>query len=114
MGAPIGETSSALLAGISWTHDGARDPVRNSPQLRHAHDEAHRKAANRAIAVSAIGLGITGGLELGIAQLSGSVGLLGDALHNLSEVSTSLAVFLGFWLRDARLRGHGRPVSPSF
>jgi cation diffusion facilitator family transporter len=28
--------------------------------------------------------------------LSGSVGLLGDALHNLSDVSTSLVVFVGF------------------
>lgn len=35
-------------------------------------------------------------MELGIAVLTGSVGLLGDALHNLSDVSTSLVVFLGF------------------
>jgi cation diffusion facilitator family transporter len=46
--------------------------------------------------VSAIGLGLTGLIELAIAVVSGSVGLLGDALHNLSDVSTSLVVFIGF------------------
>jgi len=61
------------------------------------HDEAgHRREANRAIAVSAIGLALTGGLELILAIFTGSVALLGDALHNLSDVSTSAVVFLGF------------------
>lgn len=63
------------------------------------HDEAeHRSAANRALAYSAIGLGLAGGVELAVASLSHSVGLLGDALHNLSDVSTSLLVFVGFWV----------------
>jgi cation diffusion facilitator family transporter len=62
-----------------------------------SHDEpAHRRAANRAIGVSAIGLAITGGLELALAGITGSVALLGDALHNLSDVSTSAVVFVGF------------------
>jgi cation diffusion facilitator family transporter len=61
------------------------------------HDEAgHRRAANRAIAVSAIGLAITGGIELALALFTGSVALLGDALHNLADVSTSVVVFIGF------------------
>jgi cation diffusion facilitator family transporter len=46
--------------------------------------------------LSAAGLGITGGLELLLTLFTGSVALLGDALHNLSDVSTSLAVFVGF------------------
>jgi cation diffusion facilitator family transporter len=63
------------------------------------HDErGHRDAANRAVLVSAIGLGLTGGLELAIAVLTGSVALLGDALHNLADVSTSAVVFLGFFV----------------
>lgn len=62
-------------------------------------DEAgHRRAANRAIAVSAAGLALTGAVELAIALISGSVALLGDAIHNLSDVSTSAVVFLGFWI----------------
>ncbi len=61
-----------------------------------ADDDLHRRDAYRAIGVSAIGLAITGLLELAFALLGGSVGLLGDALHNLSDVSTSLVVFVGF------------------
>lgn len=63
------------------------------------HDEQrHRAAANRAVLVSALGLGLTGGIELAIALLTGSVALLGDALHNLADVSTSVVVFLGFFV----------------
>ena len=50
------------------------------------------------MAVSAVGLAATGGVELAIALLTGSVGLLSDALHNLSDVSTSAVVFFGFWI----------------
>ena len=41
---------------------------------------------------------LTGLVELLLAILTGSVGLLGDAIHNLSDVSTSAVVFLGFRL----------------
>jgi cation diffusion facilitator family transporter len=61
------------------------------------HDEAeHRRAANRAVGASALGLALTGLVELALAALTGSVALLGDALHNLSDVSTSAVVFAGF------------------
>ncbi|MHB1584142.1 MAG: cation diffusion facilitator family transporter [Acidimicrobiales bacterium] len=65
-------------------------------------DSEHRRAAHRAIGLSAAGLALTGAAELGIAVLSGSVGLLGDALHNLSDVSTSLVLFVGFRLSRRR------------
>jgi cation diffusion facilitator family transporter len=61
-------------------------------------DVAHRRAANRAIGVSALGLLLTGGIELFLAGVTHSVGLLGDAIHNLSDVSTSAVVFLGFFI----------------
>jgi cation diffusion facilitator family transporter len=61
-------------------------------------DLEHRDQANRALALSAIGLGLTGSIELLLALGTGSVALLGDALHNLSDVSTSALVFLGFKL----------------
>src|SRR6516165_1169887 len=77
---------------------GQRDPAVAFP-LAHGRDDAdERQQANRAIAVSAIGLGATGLVELLLAVLTGSVGLLGDAIHNLSDVSTSAVVFLGFRL----------------
>ncbi len=61
-------------------------------------DREDRDDAHRAIGVSAVGLAVTGLVELAIGVLSGSVGLLGDALHNLSDVSTSAVVFIGFRL----------------
>ncbi len=59
-------------------------------------DAEHRHDANRALALSALGLTLTGGIEFAIALISGSVGLLGDAIHNLADVSTSLVAFVGF------------------
>ena len=77
---------------------GQRDPALAFP-LAHGRDDVdERRQANRAVAVSAIGLGVTGLVELLLAVLTGSVGLLGDAIHNLSDVSTSAVVFLGFRL----------------
>lgn len=74
---------------------GTRDAGARFP-LPAVDEQGDRRQANRAVAVSAIGLAVTGFAELALALLSGSVGLLGDALHNLSDVSTSLAVFIGF------------------
>jgi cation diffusion facilitator family transporter len=71
---------------------GAHQPGRHGG----AEEAEHRHAANRAVGVSAVGLALTGGIELVLALVTGSVGLLGDALHNLSDVSTSAVVFLGF------------------
>lgn len=77
---------------------GQRDPAAAFP-LAHGRDDAdERRQANRAVAVSAIGLGLTGLAELLLALVTNSVGLLGDAIHNLSDVSTSAVVFLGFRL----------------
>ena len=75
---------------------GVRDPAASFTLPATADDADERRQANRAIAVSAVGLTLTGLIELAIAVLTGSVGLLGDALHNLSDVSTSALVFLGF------------------
>ena len=70
---------------------------------RAGHDEAaDRAAAHRAVIVSAVGLGLTGAVEVALAVLTGSVALLGDALHNLSDVSTSAVVFAGFWISKQR------------
>jgi cation diffusion facilitator family transporter len=77
---------------------GQRDPAAAFPLANARDDAGERRQANRAIAVSAAGLGVTGLVELLLAVLTGSVGLLGDAIHNLSDVSTSAVVFLGFRL----------------
>jgi cation diffusion facilitator family transporter len=59
-------------------------------------DTGDRRAANQAVGISAAGLALTGIAELLLAIVTGSVALLGDAIHNLSDVSTSAVVFLGF------------------
>jgi cation diffusion facilitator family transporter len=75
---------------------GVRDPAASIPLPMTVDDAGERRQAIRALAWSAAGLAATGLVELIIAVVSGSVGLLGDALHNLSDVSTSVVVFLGF------------------
>ncbi|WP_158019182.1 cation diffusion facilitator family transporter [Mycobacterium basiliense] len=75
---------------------GLRDPAASFPLRSSFDDVAERRRANRAVALSAVGLGLTGLIELAIAAISGSVALLGDALHNLSDVLTSVLVFVGF------------------
>jgi cation diffusion facilitator family transporter len=82
---------------VHKTH-GQRDPALAFPLARTRDDADERRQANRAVALSAIGLALTGLAELLLALLTGSVGLLGDAIHNLSDVSTSAVVFLGFRL----------------
>ena len=64
--------------------------------MRDRNDASDRAQASRAILVSAFGLAVTGGVELALALYTGSVALLGDALHNLADVSTSVVVFAGF------------------
>ena len=76
-----------LQEGQQW------DPF---PPTAFTGDAAHRREAHRALLLSALGLTLTGAIELSIAVLSGSVGLLGDAIHNLADVSTSLVAFVGF------------------
>jgi hypothetical protein len=89
------------------------------PPNRHFDDTRDRRDANRAIAISAIGLALTGLVELAFSLLSGSVGLLGDALHNLSDVSTSLVV-LGFGspadrpIQPTRMAMSGPRISPGW
>jgi len=45
---------------------------------------------------SSLGLLIAGGTELGIFALGDSAGLLADAIHNLGDVSTTIAIWIAF------------------
>ncbi|WP_343571292.1 cation diffusion facilitator family transporter [Mycobacterium sp.] len=76
--------------------NGVRDPATSFPLPVTTDDAGERRQANRAVGISALVLALTGLIELVIAVVSGSVALLGDALHNLSDVSTSALVFVGF------------------
>jgi hypothetical protein len=70
--------------------NGVRDPATSFPLDITTDDAGERRQANRAIAISALGLALTGLVELVIALVSGSVALLGDALHNLADFPPSV------------------------
>jgi len=95
---PLRAGSRSRHAGGMHKISGQRDPAAAFPLPATRDDAAERQDASRAIAVSAIDLAATGIVELLLAILTNSVGLLGDAIHNLSDVSTSAVVFLGFRL----------------
>lgn len=80
--------------------------LRPFPSSAFEGDAEHRRAANRALVLSALGLTLTVGIEFVIALVSGWVGLLGDAIHNLADVSTLLVAVVGFRVsrRGARPR----------
>ena len=64
---------------------------------RNEHDEAgDRSAANRALAFFGCRVGCCWWHRAAGRVVTHSVGLLGDGLHNLSDVSTSALVFFGF------------------
>jgi cation diffusion facilitator family transporter len=93
----IGSCGPTILAGVHKI-GGQRDPALAFPLGNERNDVDERRQANHAVVVSAVGLALTGVVELLLALVTGSVGLLGDAIHNLSDVSTSAVVFLGFRL----------------
>ena len=73
----------------------------------HAHDHAHdhgsldaelvsNRAAIRAVWISVVGLAGTALFQFAIVAVSGSVGLLSDALHNLGDVLGTLTLWIAF------------------
>ena len=98
MAAPMQRRRWCGAGSVGGMHviSGVRDPAVSFPLAAAVDDRDERHQANRAVAVSAAGVAVTGLVELVIALVSGSVALVGDALHNLSDVSTSLLVFVGF------------------
>ncbi len=87
----------------------------------HSHDTADQiddaletdAAGRRALLISLFGLGLTAALQVVVVLLSGSVALLGDAVHNIADALTSLPLFVAFALaRRAPSRrftyGYGR------
>jgi hypothetical protein len=106
---PVITTGARLSAPADhvWMHktSGLRDPAAAFPCLSSGTmpgTGARPTGPSRSALPS---LGATGLIELALAVLTGSVGLLGDAIHNLSDVSTSAVVFLGSGCRG------GRPLS---
>jgi len=120
--------------GLGHHHDHERQAQDGHgswvPRLRHAvsgftgghgHDAADQvdealevdADGRRALLVSLLGLAATAGFQLVVVVLSGSVALLGDAVHNVADTLTAIPLFVAFALarRPASRRytyGYGR------
>ncbi|MFN2582145.1 MAG: cation diffusion facilitator family transporter [Candidatus Dormibacteria bacterium] len=68
--------------------------------LGHVHGAAVPRdgGALRVVAISSLLLGAVAALELGAAAVSNSAGVLADGLHNLGDVSTTVALAIAFIL----------------
>jgi cation diffusion facilitator family transporter len=99
------------------THDGSglRDhEVRARAHGAHGHTHgsidpsiAATSAGMRAVAWSFAILGITAAAQFLVVVASGSVALLADTIHNISDAATAVPLWIAFWF--AR-----RPPSPRF
>jgi cation diffusion facilitator family transporter len=87
----------------------------------HSHDAADSvddalvgsEVGIKAVRLSLIGLGFTAVVQLVIALASGSVAVLADTIHNFADASTSIPLWLAFWVgrKPANARytyGYGR------
>jgi cation diffusion facilitator family transporter len=81
-------------------------PHTHSPLLPHSHDAADSiddaLAASaqgiRAVKISLVVLLVTTALQLGVVLISGSVALLADTVHNLSDALTAVPLWIAFAL----------------
>lgn len=70
--------------------------ARQRSDAAEARDQRNRARAMRANLISSGGLTLTSLFELAIALFTGSVALLVDALHNLADSYTTVAIYVGF------------------
>jgi len=85
------------------TSPGLADAVRRA--IPHSHDHADPRpladtgaAGVRASKVSLLGLGITATLQAVLVVVTGSVALLSDTLHNLTDALTAIPLWIAFAL----------------
>lgn len=83
-----------VRAGIAEAAHTGRGGARS--HAAEERDRRNRARAMRANLVSTAGLTLTALFELAVALVTGSVALLVDALHNLADSYTTVAIFVGF------------------
>ncbi len=76
--------------GHGHGHGHTHDP--GGAAMAHLHSDDGLRTA----VIATFGLLLTGAVELAIFMVSGSAGLLADALHNLGDVSTTIAIAVAF------------------
>jgi cation diffusion facilitator family transporter len=103
--------------GHQHDHGHSHDPggQRRWSRVRHAigpHSHDHDRAVDaalqssaeglRALWISLAGLGVTAAAQVAVVALSGSVALLGDALHNSADALTAVPLGIAFLLGRRR------------
>ncbi|HEX6221458.1 MAG TPA: cation diffusion facilitator family transporter [Acidimicrobiia bacterium] len=100
---------------MSGVHDQpeVQEPTSRAGKLRHrlghllGHDHDHSPNLGlldigavgiRATKVSLVGLGITAAIQAAVVVISGSVALLSDTLHNLTDALTAVPLWIAFSL----------------
>jgi len=83
--------------------DGIADRLRRAVSHSHDHTEASPLADTgaegvRASKISLLGLGITAALQAVLVVFTGSVALLSDTLHNLTDALTAIPLWIAFAL----------------
>lgn len=99
------------------THSAARPSHGHGHGHGHTHAQASvdrameaSKEGVRALKISFAALALTAGLQAAVVVASGSVALLSDTLHNLSDAATAIPLWLAFRLarrRPSRRFPHG-------
>ena len=87
------------------THDHNHDEHTHDTEGVHGHGHVHgtvnadlygNKAGLRAVQISTAGMLLVALIQFGIAAIGGSAGLFADALHNLGDVLTTVALWIAF------------------
>ncbi len=73
----------------------------HQPDLTRASSDARAEGVC-ALFVSLVGLGATAALQMVVVLMSGSVALLADTVHNLSDALTAVPLGVAFWLGRRR------------
>jgi divalent metal cation (Fe/Co/Zn/Cd) transporter len=87
------------------THDHDHDEHDSEGGHRHEHGRVNtdlygNQAGLRAVQISTAGMFIVAALQFAISGIGGSAGLFADALHNLGDVLTTVALWIAFVLSN--------------
>src|SRR2546423_9673474 len=93
--------------GHSHDHDHEHDEHEHGKGHGHGHEHGRvdadlygNKAGLRAVQISTAGMFLVAAIQFGIAGIGGSAGLFADALHNLGDVLTTVALWIAFVLSN--------------
>jgi cation diffusion facilitator family transporter len=90
-------------------HEHDHDKEGHGQEHGHEHGHEHgrvdadlygNKAGLRAVQISTVGMFLVAAIQFAIAGIGGSAGLFADALHNLGDVLTTIALWIAFVLSN--------------